>query len=166
MAPKLKTLLKTNLLICAALMSACATTTTTETVKAPEPVAKTEMAQELMPGTLLLNVNGFKVQDGQVLATLFNSEASYKDDKPVRGQSVGVEGDIVTIKFEGLSAGEYGLKIFHDIDFNGTLNVNGFGIPSEPYAFSNNAKGMMGPAKWSAVKFMVSESGAIHTITF
>jgi uncharacterized protein (DUF2141 family) len=34
------------------------------------------------------------------------------------------------------------------------------GIPTEDYAFSNNAMGNMGPPSFEAAKFQVSEAGA------
>ena len=39
---------------------------------------------------------------------------------------------------------------------DGEMNLNPFGIPSEPYAFSNNAVGNMGPASWERARFAVS----------
>jgi uncharacterized protein (DUF2141 family) len=43
----------------------------------------------------------------------------------------------------------------HNIDGDGKLNKNMFGMPTEPYGFSNNARGSFGPAKWSNAKFSV-----------
>jgi len=51
------------------------------------------------------------------------------------------------------------------VDGNGQMNSNAFGIPSEPYAFSNNAQGTMGPAKWDAAKFIVTADGAVQIIS-
>ena len=44
----------------------------------------------------------------------------------------------------------------HWFDGDGEMNTNPFGMPVEPYAFSNNAVGNMGPARWSAAHFAVS----------
>lgn len=51
----------------------------------------------------------------------------------------------VIYTFEGLKAGIYAISIFHDENDNGKLDTNFIGIPTEPYGFSNNAKGMFGP---------------------
>ena len=56
------------------------------------------------------------------------------------------------------------MKAFHDVNGDGQMNTNPFGIPIEPYAFSNNAVGNMGPARWSAARFPVSGETA-QTIT-
>ena len=62
--------------------------------------------------------------------------------------------------FEGLPAGDYGVKAFHDVNGNGRMDTNPFGMPIEPYAFSNNAVGNMGPAGWDRAKFAVSGATA------
>jgi uncharacterized protein (DUF2141 family) len=38
-------------------------------------------------------------------------------------------------------------------------------MPTEPFAFSNNAKGRFGPAKWDDARFEVTEDGAVQIIT-
>ena len=117
-----------------------------------------------VPGVILVQVHGFKKQEGQVSLALFD-EAGYKGGAPVRGKNADVTGEVVTVKFEGLPAGDYGIKMYQDVDRNGKMNANAFGVPTEPYAFSNNAKGMMGPAKWDAAKFTVTEGGAVQRIS-
>lgn len=54
--------------------------------------------------------------------------------------------------------------MFHDIDGDGKMGMNPFGMPIEPFAFSNNAPAQFGPAKWDAAKFEVSATGATQTI--
>jgi uncharacterized protein (DUF2141 family) len=51
------------------------------------------------------------------------------------------------------------MRAFHDVDGDARMNVNPFGIPTEPYAFSNNAVGNMGPASWDRAR--VTVSGAV-----
>ena len=40
------------------------------------------------------------------------------------------------------------------------MDLNPFGIPTEPYAFSNNAIGNMGPARWGQARFTVTGATA------
>ena len=54
-----------------------------------------------------------------------------------------------------LPAGEYAIQVMHDRD--GKLDTNFVGIPNEPWAFSNNSTGNMGPRKWADVKFVLSD---------
>ena len=41
----------------------------------------------------------------------------------------------------------------HDENGNGELDANFVGIPREPWAFSNNARGNFGPPTWEDTKF-------------
>ena len=156
----MKTILKTCLFTAVIAVAGCANTM-------PKPSSDVALQDSLnaVPGVIMVQVEGFKVQQGQVSLALFD-EAGYKGGAPVRGKNADVSGEVVTVKFEGLPAGEYGIKLYQDEDLNGKMNANAFGIPTEPYAFSNNAKGMMGPAKWDAAKFTVTETGAVQRISF
>jgi uncharacterized protein (DUF2141 family) len=40
--------------------------------------------------------------------------------------------------------------VFHDENDNGVLDKGAFGIPTEGYGFSNNAKGFFGAPSWRA----------------
>ena len=98
---------------------------------------------------------------GQVVVAVFSSEDNWKKNQhPVRtlrlqpGQS---------IQIEGLAPGRYGIMAFHDKNSDGKLNTLPIGLPTEPYGFSNNARGRFGPPNWQAASFevratMVSQS--------
>lgn len=92
---------------------------------------------------------------GSVMVALYNSEASYGAGPAVAQAVVPASGEVVA-RFENLPAGDYAVKAFHDVDGDGQMDANPFGIPIEPYAFSNNAVGNMGPARWAAARFPVS----------
>jgi len=62
--------------------------------------------------------------------------------------------------FEDLPAGDYAMKAFHDVDGDGRMATNPFGMPTEPFAFSNNAVGNMGPAGWDRAHFSAAGSVA------
>ena len=96
---------------------------------------------------------------GHVMVALFDSEAGYNSNRPVARTMVGASGPAVAV-FEHLSAGDYAVKAFHDVDGDGEMDANPFGMPTEPYAFSNNAVGNMGPATWSRARFEVSGDAA------
>ena len=59
----------------------------------------------------------------------------------------------LTVVAEDLPPGEYAIRIMHDVNGNDELDANFVGAPTEPYAFSNNARGMFGPAKWEDARF-------------
>lgn len=94
---------------------------------------------------------------GMVMVALYDSAAAYDGNsaRPVAATAVSASGRVVAT-FENLPAGDYAVKAFHDVNGDGEMNTNPFGMPVEPYAFSNNAVGNMGPARWSAAHFAVS----------
>ncbi|MGH7028741.1 DUF2141 domain-containing protein [Brevundimonas sp.] len=98
-------------------------------------------------------------ETGAVMVALYDSEAAYEDGAPTRVARVDVAAGQREAVFD-LPAGAYGMKAFHDVDGDGKMNVNPFGMPTEPYAFSNNAVGNMGPAKWDRARFEVSGATA------
>ena len=83
---------------------------------------------------------------GAVMVVLYDSEADYAGGPAVGHRRLDVAAGERTATFEGLPAGDYAAKAFHDVDGNGEMATNPFGMPTEPYAFSNNAVGNMGPA--------------------
>jgi uncharacterized protein (DUF2141 family) len=113
---------------------------------------------------LTVNIENIAQTRGTIMLGLFD-QATYNGDGAVNGASLKVEGSSVTAEFEGLEPGEYAVRLYHDLNDDGEMNTNPFGMPTEPYAFSNDAKGRFGPAKWEAAKFVVEADGTTHTIT-
>ena len=113
--------------------------------------------------SLTVTVSNIKTQKGTIMIGLYKDENTFLD-KVFKAQKTDANSTSVTVTFKNIPAGEYGISLFHDKDENGELNTNFIGIPSEPYAFSNNAKGMFGPAKWEDVKFSITEKETIQNI--
>ncbi len=146
-------------------LSACVTTPNTPEVAAKPAPISTPSTEISGAASLRVTINNIKTPEGNISAALFD-EAGYKGGPQIRGMNADVSGDSVVLDFADLPAGEYGIKLFHDVNGNGNMDTNPFGIPLEPYAFSNSAAGMMGPAKWDAAKFTVQAGDNTHTITF
>ncbi|MEL6827561.1 MAG: DUF2141 domain-containing protein [Pseudomonadota bacterium] len=128
-------------------------------------IAASMMAAPLAAASdLTVNVEGISEAKGSIMMGLFD-EATYNGDGAVNGANLIVEGNSVTAVFEGLEPGEYAVRLYHDVNDDGEMNTNPFGMPTEPFAFSNDAKGRFGPAKWDDAKFTVESDGTVHTIT-
>lgn len=113
---------------------------------------------------LTVTVEGIAQAKGSIMLGLFDEE-TYNGDGAVNGANLTVEGDSVTVTFEGLEPGEYAVRLYHDLNDDGEMNTNPFGMPTEPYAFSNDAKGRFGPASWDAAKFTLEGDAGAHIIT-
>lgn len=95
-------------------------------------------------------------ETGTVLVALYDGQAAYEGGAPGRVAQVDVATGQRVAVFENLPEGTYAMKAVHDVNGNGRMDLNPFGLPSEPYAFSNNAVGNMGPAGWDRARFDVS----------
>lgn len=105
---------------------------------------------------LTVNFTVTDVPTGQIMMNLFDSEAAHDSNTgPVRQAAVPVKDGKAVATFAGLAPGRYAIKAFHDIDGDGQMGMTPFGMPSEPFAFSNNAQPQGGPAPWSASNFTV-----------
>lgn len=102
---------------------------------------------------------------GAVMVTLFDSEAAYTGSTPIRQARIDLAKGERTVSFTDLKAGDYAVKAFHDIDGDGRMTTNPFGIPIEPFAFSNDARGNMGPASWGMARVAVN-GATTQTIKF
>lgn len=117
------------------------------------------------PARLTIAFTGIETPKGAVMMALYDSEEGYRSGKPVRGVMIPVNQADAETLVEGLPAGTYAVKAFHDIDGDGKMTSNPFGMPLEPYAFSNNAKANGGPASWADAAFTVKAGDTRVSIT-
>lgn len=115
---------------------------------------------------LAVTFEGIKTPTGAIMVALFDSEAAFDgaDGRPLRSVAIPATGARVQTLFKDLPAGRYGIKSFHDVDGDGKMATNPFGMPTEPFAFSNRATIMMGPPKWAAAAFSVDAPTTTHVM--
>jgi len=101
---------------------------------------------------------------GQIYISVFDSEASFKGSGEPVAQARAQAGESTQFSFEGLTPGPHAISAFHDMNGNGKFDMNALGIPTEPFAFSNNAAGRFGPATWEDAVFSVSTPSTLHTM--
>lgn len=123
---------------------------------APELATSQAASQANGGASLTIDFHGLKTRRGTVLAALFDNRRAYDANAhPIRSWVLPAGGGDFSVTVAGLPPGDYAIKSFHDVDGNGKMNFNPLGMPLEPYAFSNNARGMFGPPAWSAAAFHV-----------
>ena len=64
-----------------------------------------------------------------------------------------------------LPNGEWAVAITQDINNNDKLDKNFMGIPTEPFAFSNNVRPRLAPPAFDDCKFVVNSPGKVVTIS-
>lgn len=116
--------------------------------------------------TLEVSFTNLVAPAGTIMLALFDSKVGYDSGAaPVRAIAIPVTGETATATIPNVLHGRYGFKILHDVNGDGKMNTNPFGMPIEPFAFSNNAVGDMGPAPWEAAAFDIAGPTA-QTISF
>jgi len=122
----------------------------------------------LLATQLTVTVTGLG-EPGEIHLAIYESAAAFEGDRGDRGgpQAGIITGSIepagpedFTATFE-LPSGTYAVGVFHDVDGNGALSKSFFGIPKEPFGFSNNVKGHFGPPSFMEASFSLTRDLAI-----
>jgi uncharacterized protein (DUF2141 family) len=105
-----------------------------------------------------VDVEGLRSDRGQVVCALYSSADGFpKDANKVRAHTQSAaSGRRGVCDFTGLPPGTYAVALFHDENSNGKLDTNFMGVPREGTGASNNAKGHLGPPKFSDAAFHFS----------
>ncbi|MEQ9468110.1 MAG: DUF2141 domain-containing protein [Ekhidna sp.] len=107
---------------------------------------------------LVVKVENIKTQKGSIMIAVYDHQDRFLS-KEILSDGKIINKDVVEFSFKGLGEGFYAISIFQDENGNGKLDSNFMGIPTEPYAFSNNAKGMFGPPSFEDCRFEVAQGG-------
>jgi uncharacterized protein (DUF2141 family) len=105
-------------------------------------------------GTVRVTVTGFPNEKGQALVALFLSATGWPNDQTLAfGRAVLPirEGQAVAT-FEDVPAGPFAVAAFHDEDVDRVLDTGLFGIPSEDYGFSRDARDTFGPPGFESAR--------------
>lgn len=70
-------------------------------------------------------------------------------------------GKVITYKFKYLKSGNYAFCIYHDQNNDKKCNKNLIGVPTEPYAFSNNFRPRFSKPTFSDCSFFIKEGKTI-----
>jgi len=108
-------------------------------------------------GSIEVKINGIENNDGVVMIGLYNSETEFPDfDKSFTGAAPEASKNGITHTFTDIPPGKYAIAVWHDEDYDKTLDKNFLGIPKENYGFSNNASGTFGPPDFKDAAFNVA----------
>jgi uncharacterized protein (DUF2141 family) len=116
-------------------------------------VCKPMLAQN-ESGNITLTVDKISDLKGVLKIALYNSKESYDEGNAYKTMDVKVKNRSEIVVFENIDYGEYAIKMYHDVNENKKMDKGLFGIPTEPYGFSNDASGFMGPASYEKAKFI------------
>jgi len=112
---------------------------------------------------LKVEIQNVRVLEGTVHIALFRPGKDFPEGKPLEGRRMEVASKSVQMMFS-VEPGNYAIAVYHDENGNGKMDKRMFGIPKEPYGFSNNFKPVMSVPKFSDCQFTVGASGKIISI--
>jgi uncharacterized protein (DUF2141 family) len=116
-------------------------------------------------GDLTLTFPQLASTQGKVMVAVYDSAQGWASGRPVRTAMAAASDTPPTVRIPALPAGTYAVRAFQDVDGDGKMGTNPFGLPTEPYGFSRDAKPNMGPPSFEAAAFEVTggaNAQAIH----
>ena len=116
---------------------------------------------DMQKSTLYVIVDGIPSIEGQIKILLTREG----EDSAFRKETAPVKSNTWTWTQNDVPYGRYSIKVYHDRNGNGELDKNVWGIPSEAYGFSNNARSMTGPPNTKDTLFQVAEPELTLKIT-
>jgi len=125
-------------------------TSTTAPVEPPTapPAVPSADGEELQ-----LRVTGLKKTASELRIAVFESADGFPQPSSSSSTlvvSVGADQSEATVDLVVPMNVPVAVAVFQDLDGNGLLSKNAVGIPSEPYGFSNGARGLFGPPTFEA----------------
>jgi uncharacterized protein (DUF2141 family) len=110
-------------------------------------------------GNLLLEVRGITEITGDLQIGIYNTAEGFSHKETIYiGKIITVKGSTMVVEIPDLPHGTYAIAAYHDKNRNGKLDKGFFGIPTENYGFSNNARGTFGPPDFNDAKFEFNAS--------
>ena len=128
----------------------------------PASVANTSQAA----APVKLKVAGVDPNRGPIRVAVFTAENNFPDHQTAAKKAVLPSvSETVEEEIQEMPSGAVAIAAFQDLNNDGILNRSSFGIPSEPYGFSNNARGQMGPPSFAQARVQTGPNSAVIPIS-
>ncbi len=103
---------------------------------------------------LHLKVHGIKSNKGKILIGVYKNDGGFPViGKQYKGYEIEIKNYQASIFIKDLPKGTYAIGVCHDINDNDKMDKNFFGVPTEPYGFSKNAKAYMSSPDFEDASF-------------
>ena len=119
----------------------------------------TSVSESTISDKLLITVSNIKSAEGNIMIAIYDADQEFLGQEMVTGkvERVTQTGEM-TIVIDDLPFGEYAISIYHDENANENLDTNLFKLPTEPYGFSNDARGTFGPPSFEDSKIIFNSN--------
>ena len=121
---------------------------------------------QLSRGEIVLQISGFRNNNGILRVLLFQSSDGFPSDntKSYVLENVSIEKDSVLVTIPNIPYNDYAVSVLHDENSNGKLDMNWIGLPKEGVGGSNNVNSIVGPPKYKDAKFKHNSNKLILNI--
>lgn len=135
--------------------------------KAPRQSLPVQLLPEnaATPGTLTVRVLHIPSVEGVLYVELYDQATYFEYEKVLNEQIVPVTDTTMSITLEHVPAGRYIIAGSHDPNDNHELDTGAFGVPTEAYGFSRDARGVFGPPDFAAGAFDFDGTSAVLELT-
>lgn len=108
---------------------------------------------------LEIKIIGVKDKPGPIVCALFSTAKGFPEEDGLAFAGTRATGSGTTrlCLFKDISEGEYAVGIRHDENGNGKLDKNFFGVPTEGWAVSKNARPSLRTPRFEEAKFRWSK---------
>ncbi|WP_171045006.1 DUF2141 domain-containing protein [Pseudoalteromonas rubra] len=97
------------------------------------------LSTSAMAQDLTITFSGLAHQSGTLKLVAYDSPAAFTQQQAWRVAQQHVSGTQPELILRDVAPGQYSFMVYQDLNNDGRLNRNRFGMPTEPYGFSNNA---------------------------
>ena len=101
-----------------------------------------------VPQSVELTITSTANQPALLHVAVFRSAEDFAADRSITGLVEPMKNGHKTVTLQLPAAGDYVFAAYHDLNDNGKLDRNFFGVPTEPYGFTKEP-----PSKWRAPEF-------------
>ncbi|WP_046007127.1 DUF2141 domain-containing protein [Pseudoalteromonas rubra] len=98
------------------------------------------LSTSAMAQDLTITFTGLAHQSGTLKLVAYDSPAGFIQHQAWRVAQQQVSNANPELTLRGIEPGQYSFMVYQDLNNDGRLNRNRFGMPLEPYGFSNNAR--------------------------
>ncbi len=106
---------------------------------------------------LTIRVQNIQQLKGTISIIIFKSNEGWPNEykKAVFAKGISASANEITQEVKNLPFGKYAIAVLHDINDNKVADKSMFGIPQEPFGFSNYPKITFGVPDFEDVSFLV-----------
>jgi uncharacterized protein (DUF2141 family) len=73
--------------------------------------------------------------------------------------------DTLTVSLPSVPPGDFAIAVYQDVNQNGRLDTNLFGMPKEPFGFSQNVHPKLSKPSFADCRITIAKAGQVVTIT-